>query len=231
MATRVDRSFVRRSLEDLEREHDAGDLSDRDYLALRERYERRLRDESPPRPPARRGHVVAAVGFLVVFAVVAGVLVARSAGRREDGGGAAAAAPTTAVPASGPTTTLPGDLARCLTLEGSEAIGCYTTYTEANPDDPAGFTQFAIFAIQAGMQTSAGGRTELFAAGESFLQRALDLDPAAVDARVYLAVLLDRTERVEEAAAECARLADVDVPADLRPLVALACAGGATTGP
>ena len=33
-----ERSFLLRSLEDLEREHDAGDLSERDYAVLRDRY-------------------------------------------------------------------------------------------------------------------------------------------------------------------------------------------------
>ena len=33
-----ERAFLLRSLEDLEREHDAGDLSERDYAVLRDRY-------------------------------------------------------------------------------------------------------------------------------------------------------------------------------------------------
>ena len=92
-------------------------------------------------------------------------------------------------------------------LEGGDAIDCFTAYTDAHPDDPAGFTQFAIFAIQAGM---ANDSQQLFDAGESFLERALELDAGAVDARVYLAVLLDRTGRAEDAAVECERLADVE---------------------
>jgi cytochrome c-type biogenesis protein CcmH/NrfG len=218
MAARVDREFVERSLEDLEREHDAGDLSDRDYRELRDKYERRLRgEEPPPRPPAKPAYVVAAVSFLVLVAVAAGVLVAQSLGRREDGGGAVAADPTESP--SSPATTLPEDLTRCVELEGGDAIDCFTAYTDAHPDDAAGFTQFAIFAIQAGM---ANDSQQLFA---------LELDPGAVDARVYLAVLLDRTGRAEDAAVECERLADVEVPPDLGPLVNLACSGGATTGP
>jgi hypothetical protein len=40
---------------------------------------------------------------------------------------------------------------------------------------------------------------------------------------VYLAVVLDRLGRATEAIAECARLADAEVPTDLAPLVDLAC--------
>jgi hypothetical protein len=123
--------------------------------------------------------------------------------------------------AAGPVSTLPDDLARCLGLAGSEAITCYTDYTAAHPEDPDGFTQFGAFAIQAGM--ASGGNTELYDAGESFLRRALDLDPSATTARAYLAVLLDRTGRTDEAATECGRLDPDSLGPDLRPLFDLAC--------
>jgi len=218
----VDRAFVERSLADLEREHAAGDLADDDYRQLRADYERRLRgDAAPARPPARPGFVVAGVAFVVVVAVAAGVLVARSAGRREDGGSITGGVPeAAATTVAGPTTTLADDLARCRTLAGGDAIDCFTAYTDAHPDDPDGFIEFGLFAINAGMQN---GSPQLLDAGESFLGRALELDPADVTARVYLAVLLERTDRLDEAAAECARLAEAEVPADLRPLLDLAC--------
>lgn len=224
---RAGREFLERSIEDLDRELAAGDLTPADHRRLRERYERRLRGEAPPpRPKARPGLVVASVVFVVVVAVAAGVLLARSAGRRAPGqtftGNApsAAAASTTLPDAPGP--TLRADLARCTTLDGSGAIDCFTSYTRANPDDPDGFTQFGLFAISAGM---ANGSDQLYDAGEAFIRRALELDPGDVTARVYLAVVLDRLGRPEEAADECSRLAgaEASVPADLQPLVDLAC--------
>ncbi len=159
--------------------------------------------------------------IVLVVAVAAGVLVANNAGRRavggtNTGGGPTADAPTTVAPAS----DLPEALARCPALDASEAIDCFTAYTSANPDDPDGFTQFGLFAINAGIQ---GDNAQLLDAGEAFLRRALEIDPADVEARVYLAVVLDRMGRAEEAAAECDRLADLDVPEGFGPLLDLAC--------
>lgn len=217
----MNREFLERSLEDLDRELLAGDLTADDHRRLREQYERRLRgDAAPPAPPRRRrGLVVLAAGFVLLVAVAAGVLLARSAGRREAGdtitGGDDVAAPPEVVG-----TTLPPDLARCTTLSGGDAIDCFTSYTDANPDDPRGLTQFGLFAISQGMQSDTA---ELIDAGEGLLRRALDIDPDDVAARVYLAVVLDRTGRAEEAIAECARVGELDVPADLAPLVDLAC--------
>lgn len=211
--------FLERSLADLEREHEAGDLTDRHYRQLKADYERRLRGEAPlPRPGARRSLVVASVAFVVVVAVAAGVLVARSAGRRAIGatftGNAAVTTPALA-PAP-----VDEDLARCATLEGTEAIDCYTGYTEANPDDPEGWMRFGLFAVNAGVQ---GDSDELLTAGETFLERAVGLDPDAVEPRVYLAVLLERTGQTDRLAEECTALATADVPTDLSELVTLAC--------
>ena len=220
----MSREFYERSLADLEREREAGDLTEADYRALKADYQRRLRGEGPPpRPPARRGLVVASVAFVLVVAVAAGVLVANAAGRRAVGGTITGGAPTDTAPpteAAAPPSDLPEELARCRTLDGGDAIDCYSSYTDANPDDPDGFTQFGLFAINNGIQSES---PELLEAGETFLGRALELDPTDVEARVYLAVLYDRTGRPDEAAVACAELAGAEIPADFQPLIDLAC--------
>ena len=219
----MNREFLLRSLADLEREREAGDLAEADYETLKAEYEGRLRGvEPPPRPPPRRGLLAASVAFVLVVAVAAGVLVAQSTGRRAVGGtitGNVQVAST--VTTSAPPVALPDELAQCTRLDPSDAIGCFSAYTDANPDDPDGFIQFGLFAINAGIQSDS---PELLEAGETFLGRALELDAANVEARVYLAVLYDRTGRPDDAAAQCRQLATVEVPADLGPLVDLACA-------
>ena len=211
--------FLRRSLADLEREHAAGDLDDDDYAALKSDYEQRLRVFAPDsvaratRSGAKTSAFALSTVFLVVVAVAAGILVARSTGRRESGQTLSGNAQSEVVVT---TTTLPEALGRCLDLEAGDAIDCYTTYTESNPDDPLGWTAYGLFAIRAGI---ANENDQLIGAGVSFLQEALEVDPAYVPARVQLATVYLRTSRAEEARAELARLEGVEIPPDLVPLV------------
>jgi tetratricopeptide (TPR) repeat protein len=91
------RDFLLASLDDLEREHAAGDVDAHDYEVLKDDYTARaaaviraieLRQiRAAPAPAARRWpRTLAWAAVVVVFAVVAGVLVAQSAGRRDTGG-------------------------------------------------------------------------------------------------------------------------------------------------
>jgi cytochrome c-type biogenesis protein CcmH/NrfG len=211
--------FLRRSLEDLEREHDAGDLDDDDYAELKADYEQRLEVFAPDRRAidrqsgAKTSAFALSTVFLIVVAVAAGILVARSTGRRESGQTLSGNAQSEVVVT---TTTLPEALGRCLDLEAGDAIDCYTTYTESNPLDPDGWAAYGLFAIRAGI---ANENDQLIGAGVSFLQKALEVDPEYVPARVQLATVYLRTGRAEEARAELARLDGAEIPPDLVPLV------------
>lgn len=88
------RDFLLRSLDDLEAEHAAGDVDDRDYEVLREDYTARAarviraiethRAREPGPSIGRSGWRLAAVlAGVLLFAVGAGVLVAQTAGRRQ----------------------------------------------------------------------------------------------------------------------------------------------------
>jgi cytochrome c-type biogenesis protein CcmI len=212
-------AFLRRSLADLEREHDAGDLDDGDYAALKADYERRLAVFAPDsvaratRSGAKTSAFALSTAFLVAVAIAAGVLVARSTGRREGGQTLSGNAQSEVVVT---TTTLPEALDRCLDLVGGEAIDCYTTYTQSNPLEPVGWAAYGLFAIRAGI---ANENDQLVGAGVSFLQEALEVDPEYVPARVQLATVYLRTGRAEEARAELARLEGAEIPPDLVPLV------------
>jgi hypothetical protein len=217
------REFLERSLVDLDEEHDAGDLSDDDHARLRAEYEERLAilDGRRKRPAAGSApterpawHRIATWGGVAAFALVAGFLLAQYAGRRDAGDNitgidvGAGDEPVTA-PA------VDDALSRCFDLPGGEAIGCFIDYTEANPQDPDGFLYFGLFSINQGLQSDT---PELLSGGETFLRRALELDPELHEARVNLAVFLERTGRDDEAAAEMAQLVGVDLPDDLEQL-------------
>ena len=87
--------FLRRSLDDLESERDAGDIDPADYESLRARYaaraeavDRALGEAPEPAGEAtgrsRRGLV--AIAVIVAFGVAAGLLLAHNAGTRLPGG-------------------------------------------------------------------------------------------------------------------------------------------------
>ena len=217
------REFLERSLVDLDEEHDAGDLSDDDHARLRAEYEERLAilDGRRKRPaagsvPTERPawHRIATWGGVAAFALVAGFLLAQYAGRRDAGDNITGID----VGAGDEPVTAPAvdeALSRCFDLPGGEAIGCFIDYTEANPRDPDGFLYFGLFSINQGLQSDT---PELLSGGETFLRRALELDPELHEARVNLAVFLERTGRDDEAAAEMAQLVGVDLPDDLEQL-------------
>jgi tetratricopeptide (TPR) repeat protein len=92
------RDFLLRSLEDLEAEHDAGDLDDDDYTTLKDDYTARAaavlrsiaqRDASRTVAPAHRrlGRTAIVVVGVAALALLAGVLVKDAAGRRDPGEG------------------------------------------------------------------------------------------------------------------------------------------------
>jgi tetratricopeptide (TPR) repeat protein len=90
------RDFLLRSLADLEREHDAGDVDAADYAALKDDYTARaamaLRSidqgharVAADRPPRGRGRAAVTIAIVVSVAALAGYLVTQSAGRRGAG--------------------------------------------------------------------------------------------------------------------------------------------------
>jgi tetratricopeptide (TPR) repeat protein len=90
------RDFLLRSLADLDREHDAGDLEDDDYETLKDDYTARAADVlraideqraafDDARRPRSLGRTFAWVAVVVLFAIVSGVMVAKAMGSRKAG--------------------------------------------------------------------------------------------------------------------------------------------------
>jgi tetratricopeptide (TPR) repeat protein len=187
-----ERDFLLRSLDDLEREREAGDIDDTDYRALKDDYTARaaavlkaLDDgrATVAAPPARSPvwKVVAIVAAVAVFAGLAGLLVARSSGSRAPGQTVTGGAPLTvsqqvqaAVAKAGK-----GDV-----LEGVQALD---KILATHPDNAEALTYKGWILYQAGKQ---GDSAELRTAGYGTLAQAVKADPEFADTHVFLAVVL-----------------------------------------
>ena len=201
-----EREFLLRSLEDLEREHDAGDLDDADYLALRDDYTWRaaqaIRAEHEATAPAssrgRRG-LVALAGVLL-FAVVAGVLVAQASGRR-DAGDAATGSVDQSV------TEKLNEAGRCFSEGDADcAIELYDEVLEEQPANAEALTYkgWATYVLL--------GDTE---EALTMLIDAATAHRDYPDVHAFLAVLFFRSGLVQQASNELDRLDALEPPPDV----------------
>jgi tetratricopeptide (TPR) repeat protein len=213
-ALRDQRDFLLGSLEDLEREREAGDLDDDDYAALKDDYTARaaavLRaleaaDRVRVVPGGRRSwrRVVGAAAAVVALAVLAGVLVAQSAGRRDPG--------ETATGVDTQTVTQKLNQAGRLASEGDVA-GAVDLYDEVLADEP---DNVEALAYRGWVLTLSGEAGE----GLESLLAAATTDPSYPDVHAFLAVVFFRNGLVAEADRELDRLAALDPPAAIRDLV------------
>lgn len=214
-ALEEERDFLLRSLEDLEAEHDAGDIEEDDYLALKDDYtaraaralrsiddrKQRLSAAAPPRP---RSQVVLVVGGVVLVAVLAGFLVARSSGVRTGDQGIT----------GGDQVLTTRDLlvqASSLDAQGQalEAIQVYDEVLAEDPDNVEALTYRAWILVRAGLYEEA----------QTYLDQAIDLDPTYPDARAFQAISYARQCRTDEALAAVDEFRAVDPPESMIGLV------------
>jgi hypothetical protein len=209
------RDFLLRSLEDLEREHEAGDIDVHDYTALKDDYTvraarvlRALQAEHPRVAPAarpsswrRRLVVVAGVG---VFGVLAGLLVAHTAGRRDPGqtitGGTRVSV----------TEQLNSALADANQGDYPAALDLYGKVLAQEPTNTEALT------YKAWVQTLSGDVSN----GLTGLLRVATTTPRYPDVHAFLAVVLFRTGLVAEASRELDRLDALSPPAQILQLTA-----------
>ncbi len=221
------RGFLVRSLDDLDREREAGDLDQAVYEALRSDYRRRvgqveaaisdgkagLASNRRPRSLWRSAAVVVGVALL---AVGLGVLVANAAGRRSPG---------ETLTGNDPRTENRNLLLDCLDLDRqavsgeatvSEAFQCYDSLFQRDGEDPIVLANFGWFLYRAG---SSAGQAEPVGAGLSFVEKAIELDPDYPDAHAYRLIMLTREGRTDEARAELATLEGLNPPPEIRQLL------------
>ena len=187
LAALVDeRDFLLRSLDDLEREHDAGDVGDDDYETLKDDYTARAarairaieahqaRTRATRRPRSARRLLVTVAG-VAAFAVLAGVLVAQASGRRGSGD------------------ALTGDIRESTRTALAEALqqategdyaGAVTIYDEVLADDPTNVEALTYKGWFLFLDGDSAGIDSLVAATEA--------DPGYPATHAFLAVILDR---------------------------------------
>lgn len=192
-----ERDHLLASLEDLEREHDAGDMDDDDYRTLRDDYtvrasevlraiEEQRRLVVDARPQRHVGRTVATVVAVVALAALAGVLVAQNSGQR--GGGAI----------TGAVNTQRAALATCQQASFQDPEGgveCYAGILEDAPDNVEALTYQGWALI----------RLDRVDEGAANLARVVEIDPEYPDARVFRAVVASRGGDYELAAEEIDR--------------------------
>jgi tetratricopeptide (TPR) repeat protein len=230
---REERDFLVRSLDDLRREHEAGDVDDADFLALEDDYTARAARviraiearEHPAASASRRGSAgsgtrggtgrrsrgrLAAIGVgVAAFAVVAGVLVAQAAGRRGEGDTATGSIREASQPQREATQSQM-DEAVSLAADGDYegAIAVYDEVLADQPDNVEALTFKGWFQFLSGDQS-----------GVVTLIDAVEADPDFPAAHAFLAVAFQRLGRPETALAELDRLDELDPPAEIANMV------------
>ncbi|MEM9132538.1 MAG: hypothetical protein AAF962_00165 [Actinomycetota bacterium] len=223
-----------RSLDQLDAELAAGDLSTDDHRQLSERYSAQLatvlrridghaaaRDEAAgtaasTQDGSRRFSRLALLAGLAVFAVGAGFLLAQTSGER------------------GVNDQLSGEIdvsgrsrvAECQELGsiGADLVGALACFDELLLDDPENaealsyrgwYLLLAAGALQASADTEeeATEAEELIASGLTYLDQAIEIDPLLPDPLAFRATVYDRQGQAEEACADVATLLELDPPA------------------
>lgn len=207
-ALEEERNFLLRSLDDLEREHDAGDVDDEDYAALKDDYtaraaatiraiehrDRVVRSSRPKRDGKRTAMVLVLVG---VLAVGAGWLVFRGSGTRAPGqgltGDARQDSANLILQAQGLTgqaqaALQDGDPQKAVKLFES-SVQTYTKALEISPSNVQAMTYRAwvLHTVAINSEPSAGA--VLDAQSLQGLNEAIATDPTYSDARVFRAIL------------------------------------------
>lgn len=210
------RSFLRRSMSDLRREHEAGDLDEADYLALSDDYTARLASVdravsegravfSAAHTPRSRRRTAAVVSGVVVFAVVCGLIVAQLAGRRTAG----------ATITGNPSASTRAQLATCLSglmganSQSAPVIGCYEKVLQRDPGNVEARTYRAGLGVM--INQDLNGLNDLIAVATS--------NPSYPDVHAFLAVAFYRLGRADSALAELKKLDSLNPTPLMRDLV------------
>jgi tetratricopeptide (TPR) repeat protein len=232
------RDFLLRSLEDLEREHAAGDVDEVDYASLKDDYtaraaaviktiDERRAAHAATRPQRRWGVTVAVGAVVVLIGISAGWLVAASSGQREPGdtitGGIrestidelAKAADYTAQATDAQQR---GDSDAAVSAYQS-ALGSYSAVLDQQPDNAEALTYRGWLLHVLALQASEKVAAELEAEALDSINRAVVAAPTFADARIFRAIILERAGQYTDAAADLAAIDPAAVPPGMADMV------------
>jgi hypothetical protein len=221
-----ERRFLLRSLADLEREYQAGDVDEADYHTLKDGYTvraaqvlRAIDEQRASLPPRRRRRPIVVAAWVlgtVALAALSGWAVAQFSGQR----------------LAGQTITggLPGDEVNAILAEaranlGTDAVAAANLYQQALEKDPRNneaLTYLSWLVIISSQGLPAEQRDVVFGQAMDDLQTVIDRDPTYADAVCFRAVAHGRFEvppdvaAAKEAGEQCLAL---DPPGALRGLV------------
>jgi hypothetical protein len=218
-----ERVFLLGSLDDLEREHDAGDVDDVDYQALKDDYtaraaavirsiDQRQAAFARVRPPRRRGRALAWVAALLVLSVGLGLFVANSSGRREAGESS-----------SGDIRQSNRDLLLQATSRWSGnppdfvgAIDLYDQVLSSQPANTEALTYKAWLLFLTSRQTADPADTQvLLARANELLDQAVAIDASYGDARAFRANVRNARGFPADALADLDAIAPGALPDDM----------------
>ena len=191
---RDEQQFLLKSLRDLDREREAGDIDEADYLALRDGYIARtaaitrelagenIQEQETGRRWLRRLLVAVAV---VALGVGAGVLVAQQSGQRLPGQSSSGGIEQS-------TATLLASARQLNFSDPQKAIELYTQVLRLEPDNPEALTYRSwILALTARNSTGTVKQLALTTAVTDLL-RAQKTDPEYPDAHCFLGIVYFR---------------------------------------
>jgi tetratricopeptide (TPR) repeat protein len=205
LVTDAERDFLERSIRDLDREHDAGDLEDADHAELRAKYEAKLaalrsgRDrqvEDRSIPPRRWWKPVVTVVIVGGVGIGAGIGVAAFSGEREAGEQLSGDLPET----SDERLTRASQLFQDGDARG--AIDLYQEVLDENPEDVRALTYLGWT-----LRNIAGDDQRLLDAGIGFIEQALEVDPEHSEAWFFRGVIYLRDQNDPARAADALRFA------------------------
>lgn len=191
---RDEQQFLLKSLRDLDRERDAGDIDEADYNALRDGYiaraaaiTRELNGENAAgeMAPLRWVQRIGVAAAVIALGIGAGVLVARQSGQRLPGQSA-----TGGIEQS--TATLLASARQLNFSDPQKAIEFYTEVLRLEPDNPEALTYRSwILALTARNSTGSVKQLALTTAVTDLL-RAQKEDPEYPDAHCFLGIVYFR---------------------------------------